>query len=209
MKKDKTIDTCWKKIHESIFGNYIPESYRWTKLDDIIKILNIIGKFTFSNHMFFPNGGGLDLEGAKKSGEENCIELSAYFDYLVKPKHLAFENIDSEFEWNYFRLETENLEPSGVYKNLSKEFYTENVLEVKPLQYIDLCYLETNEYNGKKIPKNARQVIRVLRGSILIFKKSSIYNSIPQTYSGIHDRFDEHEFRHFIEEGYKYFSSKK
>ena len=80
----------WKKIHQSIFGDSIPKHLEWTNIDDIIKVLNIIGSIPNSNHLFLPDSGGLDLGGAKLSYEKGCIELDLGSAYIVKPKALIF-----------------------------------------------------------------------------------------------------------------------
>jgi hypothetical protein len=46
-----------------------------------------------------------------------CIELiTDGIAHIVRPAHLTFESFDDDPEWNYFRLETETLEPCGVYE---------------------------------------------------------------------------------------------
>lgn len=212
MKRDDfTIrnDKDWKKIHKSIFGDNIPKNYQWTDTDDIINILNKIGNIEASNHMLFANGGGLDLNGATKSHEKNCIELLTGISYIVKPKSLTFENIDKDFEWNYFRLEVDSLTPSGIYNGLMTNNYVEEIVELTPLEYIDRCYWDEQEYDDEKLPPTARLIIRILKGSLVIFKKTSIYNSIPSTYDGRHDKLGVNGFKEQIQNAHKYIQQEK
>lgn len=112
----------WDDMLTHLFGGRIPLQCTWVKNTDIINVLQVIGKKPQSNHTFFPTGGGLDLAGADVSVELDCIEL--YFNVngkspdIVKPKVLIFQSFNAPYEWSYFRLETEKLEPSGVYDNL-------------------------------------------------------------------------------------------
>lgn len=198
----------WEKIHQSIFGGNIPNNCQWTDIDDIINILNKIGNVRASNHMFFASGGGLDLEGAKKSHEKDCIELLTGISYIIKPKSLTFEFIDKDFEWNYFRLEADNLTPSGVYKKLLADSYIEEVLELTPLKYVDRYHWDENEYDGQKLPKSARPIVRILKGSLVIFKKTSIYNQTSSTYDGRHDKLGADGFKKHIMDAYKYRQTK-
>jgi len=199
----------WEKIHHSIFGDTIPKQCEWKNIEDIINILNKIGNVDASNHMFFPDGGGMDLDSVKKSHEKNCIELLTGITYIIKPKLLRFESIDKDFEWNYFRIECDNLKPSGVYKETQLDDYTEEVLELTPLKYINRSYWDENEYEGKRLPATARPLVRILKGSLVIFKKSSIYNHNSSTYDGRHEKLGVDGFRKHIIEAYKYIQEKK
>ncbi len=195
-------DRDWKKIHQDIFGFTIPTHSEWTNIDDIIKVLNIVGGIPNSNHLFFPDGGELDLEGAKVSYEKGCIELDFGIAYIVKPKALIFESIDTEYEWNYFRLEANILSPTGLYE-VRPDSVDEEVCELTPLEYVKRHHWDEGEYDGEKLPDTARPLIRYFKGSFVIFKKTSIYNSISATYDGRHSKFDTKGFRDYIENTYK------
>ena len=191
----------WAEIHQRIFGNIIPAECTWTNKEDIITILNIIGNIKYSNHMFFPNGGGLDLLGAKPSNEEDCIELDFGASRILKPKSLTFFSVDTKFEWNYFRLETDSLMPTDVYENIGDAF-SEELTEIYPMQYIDRIYWDEHSYCGEDLPKSARLVIRVLKGSFVIFKKTSIYNQNPSTYDARHETLGSNVFFDHIKTNY-------
>ena len=189
----------WKQIHHDIFGSTIPLHYEWTDIHDIVSVLAKIARVENSNHMFFPESGGLDLEGVSISYEKDAIELLASTPYIVKPKKLVFESIDADCDWNYFRLETKELKPSGVCEELPKNALREEVLELSPGQYIDKQYWYDEEYEGEPLPSTARIVRRYFTGSFAIFKKTSAYNNNPITpYDAIHHKLGEEEFRRVV-----------
>jgi len=130
----------WREIQERLFPTAIPKRVIWEDIDDIIKILNVLGSTDNLNHMFYPTGGGMDLLGAKLSIEAGCIELDAGLIDIVKPQVLIFESFGYDAEWNYFRLETADLEPSGVYENDDDHFSREEVLEIAPGYYVERVY---------------------------------------------------------------------
>lgn len=198
-------DRDWKHIHKKIFGDAIPKHCEWTNLDDIISVLNNIGQVEGSNHMFFPDSGGLDLKGSKKSNEKEAVELMMGVSYIVKPRRLIFEYIDDDFEWNYFRLETGDLAPSGVYEHYSDDFKMEEVLELRPGKYIKRHYWDAGTYNDEILPKNARPVVRYFRGAFVIFKKTSIYNNNPGTYDARHEKLGSEGFKKHIIAAYEQF----
>jgi len=199
----------WKQIHKEIFGIAIPNHFEWTNIDDIIKVLNIIGSFPNSNHMFFPDGGGLDLQGASNSKEKNAIELLTGISYIVKPKKLVFEHIDNDFEWNYFRLETGDLKATGVYESYSDDFQQEELVELSPNHYIKRHYWDVGIYNDEPLPTTARLIVRFFKGSFVIFKKSSIYNANSGTYDGRHEKLGEEGFKKHIKDACDYVNKNK
>jgi serine/threonine-protein kinase len=202
--------TDWQNIHKTIFADNIPNNIQWTNIDDIIRVLNAIGSVNDSNHTFFPSGGGLDLDGAAKSQEQGCIELNfGGLIHIIKPKSLTFESIDKDFEWNYFRLEADTLKASGVYENLPVESFDEEVLEISPLQYLDRSHWDEGEYDGKQLPASARPVIRILKGSLVIFKKTSIYNANSSTYDARHEKLGAVKFKEHVMAAYKHLKNIK
>ncbi len=85
--------------------------------------------------MFYPGGGGMDLMGARIGREPKTIELlvdeNEKYVGLVKPRKLVFESFGFDMEWNYFRLENDELVPSGVYERTL--YNHEELLEIEPL----------------------------------------------------------------------------
>jgi hypothetical protein len=179
----------WREAQEKLFPAAIPKRVIWESIGDIVTILNLLGSIPQLNHMFYPDGGGMDLKKAELSTmEEGCIEMYTGFTEIVKPKRLLFESFGDDTEWNYFRLECRRLTPSKPYAGRSREYEAEEVVELEPGVYIDRRHWDKNEYKGEPLPSSARLVVRHTKGSFVVFQKTSIYNRNPDTYDGRHNK---------------------
>lgn len=194
----------WENISKKLFPAAIPKRAFLEDIDDIIKVLNILSEEIIEDniiaHVFFPDGGGFDLSGAKISYEEGCLELNLYTAYIIKPKRLIFESFPNNSDWNYFRLETEKLEQLVEH---SSEINEEAFTEIEPLKYTDLECYGYNDFNGDRLPKTARCIRRILNGTFLICLKTSVYNHDSTTYDGRHNNMSTDEFRDYIEKSIK------
>jgi serine/threonine-protein kinase len=211
----------WFEIQKKLFPTAFPKRVIWENKTDIISVLKLLTTYDNLNHMFFPNRGGMDLEDVRLSYETDCIELDFELIDIVKPKRLIFECFSYDPEWNYFRLELHELQPSGVseieenQEPDESEYLSEDVTEISPGYYDKFDLLENREeYEdlGYEIPSNARQVTRWLKGSFVIFNKRSPYNLDPQTYDARHNKMDTDEFRNYIDSqvnNFKKFDRKK
>lgn len=206
---EKRNSAQWLEVQKKLFPTSIPSRVIWESIDDIILVLNVLSSINGLNHMFYPKGGGNDLKGAKKSYETDCIEINmGGLTEIIKPKRLIFESFNESFEWNYFRLETGQLKPSGVYGyNLSRSY--EELTELHPKYYVNRDAWDNNEYNGKPIPQTARLVTRILEGDFVIFQKRSMYNKISGTYDGRHNKMDTDKFRQYIKNSVEDFKNRK
>jgi serine/threonine protein kinase len=193
----------WDALQNYLFPVNVPQRAIWSKIEDIVAVLNLLGQNAELNHMFGPDGGGLDLLGARFSSEADCIELVFHpkVGEIVKPRQLIFESFAGFSEWSYFQLETEELAPSGVYQSVTTY---EELLELEPGEYVkrtkfDEGYLGFDE-DGEPtpLPKSARIVTRQFRGSYVVFAKASHYNELDD-YQGGHNRITSDEFRTQIE----------
>jgi serine/threonine-protein kinase len=206
----------WFEIQQKLFPTAFPKRVIWEDLNDIVTVLKALCTYDNLNHMFFPDGGGLDLEDVRLATEQDCIELDFQLIDIVKPKRLIFESFGYDPEWNYFRLELDELEPSGVYEDLDDSEETDEIDEEtgKPernREYLSELYPgvydkydlveHRHEYrdNGYEIPDTARHVTRYLKGCFVIFNKRSIYNLTSSTYDGRHNEMDTDEFREYIQ----------
>lgn len=191
----------WEYAQRNVFPSGTPSHAKWEKIDSIVHILNLIGHKTNLNHIFFPDGGGLDLEGAYISKrEDGCIEIiTDGIINLLKPSSLQFEGFGIDKEWDYFRLECLELEPSGVYTNISK-LGSEEVVDLGAGRYIQGEYWSYGDYNGEPLPPEAKRLVRYMKGTFVIFQKMSSYNSISDTYDGRHSQMNATEFRAHIEQ---------
>lgn len=195
----------WVDIQKTLFPVAMPRTVVWDNIIDIIKVLRVISEHTQVNHTMLPGGGGLDLEGAKLSYEENCIELNLSGQvYILKPSKLSFECFHGNSDWNYFRLDTKTLELIRDYDHLMDN---EGLTEIEPGIYSDFECYEFDDFNGERLPTSARPIVRVSGGSFLICLSTGIYNSIPGTYDGRHNKIDTNEFRKYIENGIQTFKA--
>ena len=108
---------------------------------------------------------------------------------------MIFESFGDDTEWNYFRLETGNLEPMNpekVYEN------QELLAEINPGIYTDYECLEYDDFNGESLTSSARGITRVIQGDFVIFQKTSLYNKNPRTYDGRHNKLTADQFRDHI-----------
>jgi hypothetical protein len=197
----------WIDIQKEFFPSNIPNRVVWEKAETIVNILKKLALTEDLCHVFIPTGGGSDLIGAYLSYEENCIELDFGHTLICKPRRLVFESFDNDEEWNYFRLECDKLETSSYYQDsLDRETLT----ELKPLLYTDANCYEYNDFDGKRMPKNARLVDRILyECSFVIFRKTSTYNKVPATYDARHNKMTTDRFRSYIEDAVKALAGNK
>jgi YD repeat-containing protein len=198
--------TRWEKLLRRIFPDGIPVRYRWDDLDEIIRVLDIIGSVELTNHIFSPHGGGLDLTGAERAPEPGCVELHYGGSADVsKPAGLFFESFgEDKLEWAYFRLENRTLKPSGVYEELYFDTHEEVTHlgggEYAPRAIWDQGNLGYDE-DGDEIPlpSEAKPVFRNFSGAFVIFAKGSIYNNDPATYDARHNKMSGEKFRMYIQ----------
>jgi hypothetical protein len=189
----------WKKMIQNLFNEDVPLSKEWHDPKDIVKVMDFVGKNSALNHTFLPNGGGLDLHGCSFSNEEQCIELNlAGMGHVLKPKKLTFQWFaNTDYEWAYFLLETETLKPSGVYEELF--IGEEELVEISSGKYIERAYWDAGEFNGERLPKEARLIGRYLSGSLVSFSKASLYNNNSRTYDGRHNKQSPELFKKYIQ----------
>ena len=196
---EKRSKSEWSDLQNKLFPTASPKTVIWDNINDIMVVLNMISAYDQVNHTLFPDGGGLDLMGAKLSCEEGCLELNFNSQaYIVKPKRLIYECFTDNSDWNYFMLETGELELIGKYET---ELLKEGFTEIEPCLYSDYECFEFDDFNGNRLPASARVVIRVMHGSFNICLRTGIYNSIPATYDGRHNKMNSDDFRKYIEYG--------
>jgi hypothetical protein len=186
---------AWENLIREIFPAIVPQSCLWTNLDDIVAILNIVGKYPDSNHTFMPDGGGLDLRGAQEALEMGCIEL--VYDHswdVVKPKGLYFESFGNDSQWAYFRLET------GGLRSIESEGngICGEVTDLGGGHYVNVAFWDVNEYEGKPLPQGSRRITRYFGGAFVVFGKGSVYNRLNSTYDARHNQMTKEEFRTYI-----------
>ncbi len=153
---NRQFQESWRGMLEELFPQGLPQTCRWVSLDSIVQVLNLVGSKQNANHMFFPDGGGVDLLGAIRSHELDAIELQAGFTTIVKPNELVFNSYHNcTPDWAYFRLECSGLQPSGVYEQ-NDSFISEWVTEVEHGQYVERSVWDAGFYgydeDGLEVP---------------------------------------------------------
>ena len=194
----------WSKNIEKVFGIDSPQSARWTDLDEMLHVLTpFMGQNL--NHTLLPGNGGLDMESIAQSAEPDCLEFSSgdRLAEIFRPTTLFFEHF-SESKWNsFFLIETQTLQPCGVYEESNGEY--EEVLEIAPAEYMDRSYHDIGnlgyDENGRKIPlpENWRVVSRYMQGKFLVVAKRSIWNRVSATYDGRHNHMTAQQIREQIQ----------
>ncbi|HFK1514999.1 TPA: serine/threonine protein kinase [Bacillus cereus] len=177
------------------------ESLSWRRVDTIVNVLSSISKLGFLNHMFLPEKGGLDLIGCKHSNQKGYIELNLNgITRIIKPKRLCLETFDDP-QWNHLFLETEEIQPSGVYEyDISRKPIEESVLEIRPGEYIEPYHANYGEYRDEPLPTCSRSVSLGLKGSYVVFPKYSYYNLGIDGYDAFQNLYNTPEkFREFIQ----------
>ncbi|MBS1779714.1 MAG: hypothetical protein JST70_10350 [Bacteroidetes bacterium] len=191
----------WIAAIDNIFPEGVPERKQWRDLKSISKILSAISAIPDLNHTFFPSGGGLDLDGCILSkSERGCLELNFGVSHIVKPNILYFESFGGDYQWNYFRLELDALQP---IEEDAKDYFDEELTELSPGEYVEGYHWDDKSYDGEPLPATARLVIRVLKGAFVIFRKTSVYNTTHgklDAYDGRHNNMSADEFRNHIKE---------
>jgi serine/threonine-protein kinase len=184
---------AWRALVGDLLGDHAKVA--WRSPDAVAEVLSMVARRAPNNHCYFPAGGGQDLEAAAVSaGEPGCIELAFAFGKdtvlrpalleLVRPANDTLDNL------TYFWLECAPLEPCGLYRETSK-YGDEVVTEVAPGRYVS-----SDEDAG-----DARCLRRQLRGTFVIWAKTSAYNMLPtyDTYLGHHSKLSAEEFRALVE----------
>jgi len=198
---EKSQASEWNFLDKYLFGDNSPESTTWKRTDRIVNVLNIIGTLPAYNHMFFPDGGGLDFGKADFSNEDGCIYVydSNGFCSVLKPKSLNYEGFGKEHVWNYFLLELHEQSPINDYQS---SLNYETLVEDMPAHYVPATYADYGVYDydsGVPLPEGYKVVQRYLRGKFLIVLKSGPYNRIAATYDGRHSMCSKDEFRQYID----------
>ena len=184
----------------------------WRGQTKIIEVLNpFMGRF---NHAHYPTGGGLDFLSVRPSSEAGCIEFSTgdRAADVVKPRSLTLEYIEAPGN-SFLLLELDDLRPSGIYE-IDKEDEGEDreiirtreeLVEIATGEYVDRSvwdqgFLGHDESgHGMPLPDTARLVTRWLSGKILIVAKGSLWNGVPATYDGRHNKMRAADIRSIIE----------
>ena len=190
----------WIEIQRRIFPIYEPDRAEWVGLERMVGVLNMLGTYQSLNHLFFPNGGGLDLTGAVMAREDGFLELHCGgLIYTLRPKRLLYERVSDDFQWNYFRLEVE--ETDAISEDFRTDSYMEEFGELTEgdgnIRLIPISELDEMS-REESVKYKARHIARFLKGSMVVFHKNSLYNMLITQYKGEHDKVQADDFREHI-----------
>jgi serine/threonine-protein kinase len=189
-EKDKNESLIeWRKVLEPLFDDLEKEHKEWTDLNEIASVLNKVGTSNSRNHMFLPDGGGIDMIGSEKYYLPDYIKLitsggrnpengkeSLFYPIILRPEKLVLEHFNEDnYEWTYLRIATKPLEVQPEKNLLGKDILTKNIV------------------------MNEEEVTKILGGDIIIFNKYSTYNYEIDDYDGKFNRYSVYEFRNYIE----------
>lgn len=156
------------------------------------------------NHVLIPTGGGMDMESVELATfEKGCIEISVSerWVWVIKPRLLEFEYIAEDPHQSFFFLHADTMTPTGVYEEVEE---SEHVLELSPGDYVSRDIWEQgfvdHDETGREIPipSSARLVDRWFAGKFMVVAKGSIWNGIPATYDGRHNKMSAAQIREAI-----------
>ena len=188
----------WEDLVKGVFNEAIPSKAEWTNPNDIAVVLNAISSPV--NHMFYPDGGGMDIRGARvnNNGElEWAVEEDGLDSYarIAAPLKLTFWNPGEFNHEANFVLEVGALELEGEYA--SHKGYAEELTELSDGTFDPRSTWDEGDRDG------ARLVIRYVKPArFAIFGKGSVYNSFRDkgfdAYSAYHN--DPAKFENAVEE---------
>lgn len=189
----------WRGVVQS-FG----AARSWRDPVYIAEVLNSVATTALTNHVHFPDGGGLDLSGASSNTEPGCVRLAFQHGsshVVCRPDVLRLETFhdDPLAEWSYFRLDLAELEPIGPERTFPDA--KEHLTELGASRYGSSSdYFRDDDEDDEQLPSpsHLRRARRYLTGAFLLVPKASSYNAIPTMYDGRHSRADAVEFRHDI-----------
>lgn len=188
----------WFFIQNQLFLTPVT-SVKWTKLDDIVNILQFVTKRSNLNHLFLPTGGGIDAEKVEEAYEKGHIFIYNIGSVIqLKPKNLYMECFTNP-AYNYFLLEAENIEPiCKESDNTSREYCA----ALPNGEYVISDGINYGVYkydSDEKLPKGTQIVVRYTGGKFLFTFKMFGYNKISGTYDARHNDATIQEFRKYME----------
>lgn len=191
----------WRAIAKSFFPVALPLSASWVQTGDIALILGELAGQSRIHHVFFPDGGGLDLTGVAVYNQVvDCVELDfGGITALVRPSYLNFERFPDDSGWDYFLLVCDAMpqiqnDPFNAIDRAGVEY-----LELSPGCYANRKHHDLSEFRGEPLPETARVVTRYSSGHFLFVHRTSAYNRDSSTYDGRHNKMPPERFRQLIE----------
>lgn len=181
----------WATLVNGLFNGSVPTNAEWTAPADIVNVLNAISSAV--NHMFYPDGGGMDIRGARLNGKGE-LEWATddhgldSFVHVAVPVKITFWNPGPTDHEANFMLEVGALLQEGDY--VGHDGYAEELAE-----FSDGTFAPRSAWDDGQ---GTRLVIRYVRpGRFAIFGKGSLYNSYRgngfDAYNAVHNDVIEFE----------------
>lgn len=167
----KRSNADWSRALSNLISVGGPQRVIWEDLDDIVTVLSHAARYDQATHLFYPSGGGNDLEGVRRAGEPDCIEIHAATIAIVRPRRLLLEMFRGASEWNYLRLETGDLESCGANEVLSDDDDDDQ----------DLHHDETND-EQRVDPRSAYEIKRDARIDAQVRMREEVTEVRPGEY---------------------------
>lgn len=163
----------WNFINDFLFKDTSPKTTIWNRLDDIIHILNFLGRFSNSFNCAGP-AGWIDFDYVCKANEKGCLYFRQHHNSesytIIKPKQLVFEYLENNSSWNYFLLESEKTD----FIHHNSEYKVEELVEDYPAHYVYVQYPIYGVYDydkGNQFPEGYIIVQRYFDGNFLFYLK--------------------------------------
>ncbi|MBX4893621.1 hypothetical protein [Rhizobium bangladeshense] len=201
MEYQQHLDTLWNDAIRVAFGSSPPTSRSWTDPYDCAEVLR---PFMVGNCSFLPPNGHLPLEGVDvhEDGGKLMFNLSETDLLETAPRILQFEYIEKAPIESFFLLEMRRMQPTGIYDSVDE--YTEQIARIDGEDY-DYGLMEHGVWrydedgNEVPVPEDAKTVLRLLSGKLLIVSQGSMWNHTNENWNGRHNDMTADEIRSLIE----------
>lgn len=196
----KRLDRLWNDAIKSAFGAAPPLSKTWT---DPYECAEVLRPFMRGNYSFLSPNGHLPLlgVGVHEDGKRLLFDLSETGVLETHPAALHFESINGAAIESFFLLDLKQMRPSGVYEEVGVdeqivrfdgEDYDYDIWE-RGVWYLD------EDGNEVPIPEDAKTVLRLLSGKLLIVCQGSMWNHTNEHWDGRHNQMSAADIRAVIE----------
>lgn len=208
-KHDDFLTECleiWIRAIERLALPSPNKSAVWRDIDDVCTALQpFMGNGR--NHAHYPSGGGLGFLAVQRASEPGCLQFTVaeQLAEIMKPKELIFEYFPDDPIQSFFMLELAELSSTGIDPNPGPD--REQIFEYPEGKYLspEIWYREylAHDEHGREIPlpPEGRLISRWFRGKVLIVGKGSLWNGVPATYDGRHNKMTAAQVRGLIERG--------
>lgn len=194
------LDSVWSKAIQNAFGKEPPRSRGWS---DPFDIANVLRHFMEGNYAYLPPDGHLPLlgVGVHDDGKRLLFDLSGSGLLEMIVDRATFEYIEKAPIESFFLLDLKGMRSSGLYDEVRAK---EQVVRVDGADY-DYSIAEHGVFehdedgNEVRLPEDAKKVLRLLDGKLLIVSKGSMWNHSDVTWAGIHANKSPAEVRADIE----------